>query len=291
MQKHVDVDVKLREEVARSLHVRTITMGASPAALEWYSRRLPEFARHDLPKYSDPSSAFAEFASIPFADVPLASPVPSGIMVNLAQRGFSEMKGITDVRLLQTEVVRMGRTLGAEILASEEAVASSFDQLVASEERIVTIGSSSLCERALINSQARGKVPSVTVLLASARPEALTIGNRLAKSNVDVSYGFLADAMHHVASADRVIIGAHLMTHQGDVFSAQGADLLTMAARRLGKPVVVLAGPFKTVDRSTTDFTDHLGMVDLDLDFSVDKYTVAMRDFSVVSRDLIDTIL
>ncbi len=287
----MDVDVRLREEVAGNLYIRTITMGASPAALEWYSRRLPEFAKHDLAKYRDPGSAFAEFASIPFANVPLASPVPSGIMVNLAQRGFSGMKGISDVRLLQTEVVRMGRTIGAEILASEESVASRFDRLLYPEERIVTIGSSSLCERALVNAQARGKRPSVTVLLASAKPETLTIGNRLTQSNVDVSYGFLADSMQHVGAADRVAIGAHLITEDGDVVSAQGADLLALAAKRLGKPVVVLAGPFKAVGRSTDHYSDYLRMVDLELDFTVDRYAVGTRDFSVVSRDLIDAIL
>ncbi len=287
----MDVDVRIREEVASRLYDRTISMGASPAALEWYAQRLPEFAKHDLPKYPDPGAAFAEFASIPFATVPHTSTIPSGIMVNLAQRGFSGLKGITDVRLLQTEVERMARTLGAEILASEEAVASSFDQLVESEARIVTIGSSSLCERALVNSQARGKKPSVAVLLASAKREALSIGSRLARSNIDVSYGFLADAMRHVASASHAIVGAHLITAEGDVFTAQGADVLALAAKRLGKPFVVLAGPFKAVGRSTEHYADYLRMVDMDLDFSVEKYTVSTRDLSVVPRDLIDTVL
>jgi translation initiation factor 2B subunit (eIF-2B alpha/beta/delta family) len=212
-------------------------------------------------------------------------------MVNLAQRGFSELKGVTDLRLLQAETEKLGRTSGAEILASEKAVASGFEQMVSPEERIVTIGSSSLCERALVNAQARGKHPSVTVLLASAKPETLTVGKRLAQSHLDVSYGFLADAMRHVASADRVIIGAHLISHEGDVFSAQGADMLALAANRLGKPVVVLAGPFKAVSRSTDYYSDYLRMLDLDVDFTVDKYTVGTRDLSVVPRDLVDVLL
>ena len=287
----MDVDIRLREEVARSLYQRTISMGASPAALEWYARRLPEFAKHDLPKYKDPTAAFAEFASIPFTEVPHATSLPSGIMVNLAQRGFSEVKGISDVRLLQAETERIGRTLGAEILASEDAVAAKFDQIAGPEERVVTIGSSSLCERALINAQARGKHPSVTVLLASARNEALSIGGRLRRSNLEVTYGFLADSMHHVASAHRAVIGAHLITQEGDVVAAQGADLLALAAKRLGRQVVVLAGPFKAVGRSTEHYADYLRMVDLELDFSVDKYAVGMRDLSVVPRDTIDMIL
>ncbi len=266
-------------------------MGATPAALEWYSKRLPEFAKHDLPKFADPGSAFAEFASIPFATVPHASSVPSGIMVNLAQRGFTGLKGITDVKLLQAEAERLGRTIGAEILASEDAVAASYDGLTAPGERVVTIGSSSLCERALVSAKARGKRPAVTVLLASAAPETLSIGGRLAESSIEVSYGFLADALQHLESASRVIIGAHLITGNGDVFSAQGADLLALSAKRLGKPVLVLAGPFKVVARATEHYADYLKMVDMDLDFTVDKYPVSTRDLSVVDRDLIDEIL
>ena len=212
-------------------------------------------------------------------------------MVNLAQRGFSELKGITDLKLLQIETERLGRTIGAEIVTSEKAVANSFDEMVSPEERIVTIGSSSLCERALVSAQVHGKHPSITVLLASAKPETLTIGKRLAQSSLDVSYGFLADAMRHVASADRVVFGAHLTTQDGDVFAAQGADLLALAAKRLGKPVVVLAGPFKAVGRSTEYYADYLRAIDMDVDFSVDKYTVGIHDLSVVSRDLVDHLV
>ncbi|KAL8692641.1 MAG: hypothetical protein Q9218_002374 [Villophora microphyllina] len=139
------------------------------------------------------------------------------------------------------------------ITVAGQAIATSACSRIQDGDVILTFAKSSIVERTLAEAYRQGKRFRVIVVDSLPLHEGRNLAVALVNLGLTVQYALTHTLSHVVGDATKVLLGAHGMMSNGQLYSRIGTAMVAMMAKETDIPVIVLCESVKFTDRVALD--------------------------------------
>lgn len=150
-------------------------------------------------------------------------------------------------------ISEIDRYIQERIVYADEAIVATASEQVQDGDLILTYASSYVVEAAFKRAKAAGKNFQVIVVDSRPRYEGRTLLGRLTAAGIQCTYVLLNAVGYIMKGVDKVIMGAHALLSNGQVYSRCGTAVVSMMASSLNIPVLVCCETYKFADRVQVD--------------------------------------
>ncbi|KAI5286153.1 hypothetical protein KEM54_007004 [Ascosphaera aggregata] len=143
------------------------------------------------------------------------------------------------------------------ITVAGQVITNSAADKIRDGDVVMTYAQSHCVQKALLLAHSLGK--KFRVVVVDTRPlfEGKALATTLADAGLDVKYYYIAGLHHALKGVTKVLLGAHGMMSNGQLYARVGTSMVAMAAKeRIGgitTPVIVCCETVKFTDRVTLD--------------------------------------
>jgi translation initiation factor eIF-2B subunit delta len=182
---------------------------------------------------------------------PLA--IGMGNAIKYLKRQIGATTTMEDNEAKQFLISEIDRYIQERIVYAVEAMCATTADQIQDGDLILTYASSHVVEASFKRAKAAGKNFQVIVVDSRPRFEGKTLLERLTAAGIQCSYVLLNAVSYIMKGVDKVIMGAHSMLSNGQVYSRCGTAVVSMVAAAQNIPVLICCETYKFADRVQVD--------------------------------------